>query len=866
MRLFPPEKDDVAATTAQAHRPDGAPAGVEGAAGLSDAEAGSRLRRDGYNELPSARPRSVLAIAWEVAREPMFLMLLAAAAIYVALGDHREALVLAASVVVVMALTFHQERKSERALEALRELSSPRALVLRDGEWKRVAGREVVVGDLFQVREGDRVPADGVLLESTNVMADESLLTGESVPVRKRAGTSADARARPGGEDLHAVFSGTLVTRGVGMARAEATGVNTEMGRIGKALHTLTPEPSGIQRETRRAVLAFAAIGIALCLAVTVGYAVRRGDWLNGLLAGITLAMANLPEEFPVVLTVFLALGAWRISRKRVLTRRPTAIETLGATTVLAVDKTGTLTENRMAVSELWTLDGDGAAPHEASGVPGVVHYGVLASEPMAFDPMDRAFHHRAGEHVVPGAARRLHTYPLLPEQLSVAQVWEARGDHHEVAAKGAPEAIMTLCDLDAAQRAAIKAETARMARAGLRVLAVAAGKLRKSQAMPASQRDLRLRFVGLAGLADPVRAAVPAALEECAAAGIRVVMITGDYPGTAVAIARQIGLPVGERVVTGAEIDAMDASALRDVAGKSNVFARIAPEQKLKLVQSLKANGEIVAMTGDGVNDAPALKAAHIGVAMGKRGSEVAREASSLVLLDDDFSALVEAVRLGRRIYTNIANAMRYIIAVHIPTAGMALLPILLGWPLVLYPVHVVFLEFVIDPACSVVFEAEPAERGAMRRPPRPVGARLFSMAMIVASFLQGVVVLAASFVVYAWAIAQAVPEPEARAMAFSAIVFGNVGLIFANLVRGRTWRELFEAGNPTLWWLVGGATVGLAVALYVEPLQSVFRFAALSATELAASALAGAAGLGLLAAPRSASAAFARRRAPRA
>ena len=818
--------------------PAHADASASGLDGLTEREAAVRLARDGLNELPSARPRSLAAIAWGVMREPMFLMLIAASAIYVVLGDHREALVLSASVFVVVGITFHQQRKSERALDALRELSSPRALVLRDGEWKRIAGRDAVVGDVFQVREGDRVPTDAVLLEGENVTVNESLLTGESVPVRKR--------------DLPFVFSGTLVTQGIGIARAIATGPRTEIGRIGKALQEVRREPSGIETETRRAVIVFAALSLALCTLVTVTYGVMRDDWLHGLLAGITLAMANLPEEFPVVLTVFLALGAWRISRKRVLTRRPAAIETLGATTVLCVDKTGTLTENRMAVARLWALDKADESPHSASGLSPLVHYGVLASEPLPFDPMDQAFHRLAHDRMssFAEARNRLHSYPLTPEQLSVAHIWDDDGDGHDVAAKGAPEAIAALCALGDVQRTRVEAEVVRMANEGLRVLAIAGGTLPRGQPWPSSQRELPLRFVGLAGLADPIRPAVPAALGECYAAGIRTVMITGDYPGTATAIARQIGLTPCDVVVTGTQLKTMSDDELRDVVRRANVFARVVPEQKLKLVQALKANGEVVAMTGDGVNDAPALKSAHIGVAMGKRGSDVAREASSLVLLDDDFSSLVEAVRVGRSIYTNIASAMRYIIAVHVPIAGMALLPIAFGWPLVLYPVHVVFLEFVIDPACSIVFEAEPARHDAMRRPPRAVGTRLFSPWMIGASLAQGMVVLASVFLLYSWAITRGTAEDSARAMAFAAIIFGNVGLILANRAPTTTLDELVDTANPRLWWLVGGALGGLMLSLYVAPLREVFRFAPLSPVELGLSALAAAAGLAVIAA----------------
>jgi Ca2+-transporting ATPase len=829
--------------------------GVPEQLGLTRKEAMARLAHDGYNELPSAKPRKLWAIAWEVVREPMFLLLIGASAIYLVLGDIREALVLFASVFVVMGITFYQERKTERALEALRELSSPRAQVLRDGEWESVPGREVVLGDVVRVKEGDRVPADAALFSSNNLMADESLLTGESVPVRKRAGGDS-APERPGGDDLPFVYSGTLLTQGQGLARVVATGVHTEIGKIGKALQALVPELSGIQRETRRAVLIFAVIGLALCVLVTVLYAYTRGDWLNGLLAGITLAMANLPEEFPVVLTVFLALGAWRISQRGVLTRRPSAIETLGSTTVLCVDKTGTLTQNRMAVRRLWVPGKELDVQDSVSTFPSeLIEVAVLASEREPFDPMEKAYHRLAQERA-PAAVPKVnawtlaHTYPLSPEHLSVAHIWQARGtDGYVVAAKGAPEAIAEICALDGAQRAEIRTQVAKMAGDGLRVLAVARGTLSPAHgdtlAWPISQRDLHLHLLGLTGLADPIRSAVPAALRECYAAGIRTVMITGDYAGTAQAIARQIGLANPETVVTGPELDAMTDAQLRERVVQVNIFARVVPEQKLRLVQAFKGNGEIVAMTGDGVNDAPALKAAHIGVAMGKRGSDVAREAASLVLLEDDFTSMVEAVKLGRRIFDNIQKAMCYIIAVHVPTAGMALLPLLFGWPLLFYPVHIVFLEFVIDPACSIAFEAEPAEPDTMRRPPRPATSRLFNGWMVASSVLQGVGALVAVALLYALVLAAGTPEPQARAMTFAAVVFGNVGLILSNRSSQATLAATLRRPNPALWWVVVGALLGLALALYVEPLRAIFRFAALSPTQLLMSIAAAAVGL---------------------
>ena len=815
--------------------------------GLTSAEAARRLH-GGYNELPSAKPRGLLSIAWDVVREPMFLLLIGASVIYLFLGDMQEALVLFASVFVVMGITFHQERKTERALEALRELASPRAQVLRDGNWQSVAAREVVVGDLVRIREGDRVPADAILLSADNVVADESLLTGESVPVRKRASDVPTGWARPGGDDLPFAYSGTLLTAGQGLARIAATGVQTEIGKIGKALQTVVPERSSIQRETRRAVLIFAAGGMALCVLVTVIYALTRGDWLNGLLAGVTLAMANLPEEFPVVLTVFLALGAWRISQKGVLTRRAPAIEALGATTVLCVDKTGTLTQNRMAVRRVWVPGKEIDLQESTAELPSsLLEFAVLASEREPFDPMEKAYHQLFKDRF-PDAAAKLgarqpaHSYPLSPEQLSVAYIWKmGDGDALVVAAKGAPEAITGLCRLDVGERAAIASQVAAMAADGLRVLAIAKGTLplaSDSGSWPASQRGLTLQFIGLTGLADPVRPAVPAALRECYEAGIRVVMITGDYGGTAQAIARQIGIVHPENVMTGQQLDTMSDRELRDCDATTNVFARVVPEQKLRLVQALKANHEIVAMTGDGVNDAPALKAAHIGVAMGQRGSDVAREAASLVLLDDDFTSMVAAIRLGRRIFDNIQKAMLYIVAVHVPTAGMALLPLLFGWPLVFYPVHIVFLEFVIDPACSIAFEAEPAERNVMHRPPRLASSRLFDGWMVAMAILEGVAILVAVALLYAVVLADGMPEREARAMAFAAVVIGNVGLILVNRSRHATLAETLRRPNPALWWVVAGALLGLGFALYVPPMREIFRLAPLSAPQFLTSA----------------------------
>jgi Ca2+-transporting ATPase len=827
-----------------------------GARGLTSVEAAARLARDGPNELPSAKPRSPWAIAWEVVREPMFLLLIGAGVVYVALGDIEEALALLFSVLVMIAITFYQERRSERALEALRELASPRAQVLRDGEWRVVAGRDVVAGDLLRVKEGDRVPADARLEAATHLTADESLLTGESVPVRKRPGDAAAPLSRPGGDDLPFIYSGTLLTAGHGLARVIATGRDTAFGHIGKALQGIESEPSGIQRETRRAVVIFALLGLVMCVAVVVLYRIARGDWLNGLLAGITLAMASLPEEFPVVLTVFLALGAWRISRHGVLTRRAPAIETLGAAQVLCVDKTGTLTSNRMEVQRLFA-EGRERDPRalDAAGIA-LLETGVLASEREPFDPMEKAYA-RLAQEASPdlstklAAWGRVRSYPLSPAQLSVAHVYDpGQGADWIVAAKGAPEAIADLCALPANERAAVQAVVERMAQDGLRVLAVARGTLPREpngEQGPATQQDLGLRFSGLTGLADPLRPAVPAAIAQCYRAGIRTVMITGDHATTAQAIARQAGIANPASLATGSALDAMTPAQLRECVTRIDVFARVMPEHKLRLVEAFKASGRIVAMTGDGVNDAPALKAAHIGVAMGGRGSDVAREAAALVLLEDDFASLVTAVALGRRIYDNIRKAMRYIVAAHVPIAGMSLLPLAMGWPLLFYPVHIVFLELVIDPACSIAFEAEAAERDVMQRPPRPATAHLFDRRMLVTAMLQGAAVLAGTAALYGLLLYTQTPETTSRAMAFAAVVLANFALILGNRSEQPGFRDMFRP-NRALWWVIAGAALALGLALYVEPLRAIFRFTPLDASQLALCALPGLGALGAM------------------
>jgi Ca2+-transporting ATPase len=821
------------------------------ARGLSEAEAQARLKSEGYNELPRPDRRTPFRIVLEVLREPMLALLIGGGVIYLALGDLQEALVLLAFANLSVAITVVQETRTERVLEALRDLTSPRALVIRDGERKRIAGREVVRGDLVVLGEGDRVPADAVLVQSEDLQTDESLLTGESVPVRKTAGEAlaADAR-RPGGDDLPYVFSGSLVVRGAGIAEVVATGAQSEIGKIGQSLSKLESEPPRLQAQTRKLVRMFAIVGGAVTVLAVALYGFMRGGWLDALLGGIALGMSLLPEEFPVVLTVFMAMGAWRISRARVLTRRAAAIETLGSATVLCTDKTGTLTENRMAIRALRLKTGEvfrltsapGAALPEA--FHSLLEIGILASAKDPFDPMEKAFHVLGRERLGTRGPEwtLVHAYGLRPDLLAMSHVWRTSDGSQGliVAAKGAPEAIADLCHLTGADRAVLTDAVDGMAAEGLRVLGVArAGHAGPS--LPASQREFAFAFLGLVGLADPLRPVVVEAVKECRSAGVRVVMITGDYPATALAIARQAGLDAAH-VITGEELAKTNAENLSKRVKAATVFARIMPEQKLAIVNALKASGDIVAMTGDGVNDAPALKAAHIGIAMGGRGTDVAREASSIVLLDDDFGSIVKAIRLGRRIYDNLRKATAFIFAVHVPIAGLALLPLLFGLPILFGPIHIAFLEMVIDPVCTLVFEAEAEEDDVMRRPPRAPEEPLFSGALILWSVLQGFLAFALVAVIFFVALHRGMPENEVRALAFFSLIMTLAALIFVNRSFSASLISALRRPNTVLISILGVILAMLGLTLLWPLLSALFRFGPLHPDDLAVTLGAGA------------------------
>lgn len=760
--------------------------------GLTTEKADEILKAEGPNALPREGRRSPTKIIGGVIGEPMFAMLIMAAIVYLIIGDLQDALVLSSFAMLSVMITIVQEWRSERVLEALRDLTNPRALVMRDGQPQKIAGQNVVRGDLIILSEGDRIPADARLITRDIVLIDESLLTGESMPVTKNADIE------------NIIYAGTLIMRGSAKAIVTATGLKSEIGKIGQALRSVEMEQPRLRQQTQKIVKVFALIGGGLSGLVILLYGLLRQDWLEGILSGLALGMALLPEEFPLVLTVFMVMGAWRMSKVHVLTRKASAIETLGSATVLCTDKTGTLTQNKMSIAYL-KADGQEWESSTTENISPALFYllksGAMASKQDSYDSMDLTFfEHPSLKGAGVSDLKADFHFGLQPQLLMMAQGYRQADMSYSVFAKGAPEAIAKACKLSSEQIQKILQDVESLAKKGLRILAVAEAEM-VGEVPPQAADQFNYRFLGLVGFADPLRENVPAAVSECRAAGIRIIMITGDFATTAQSIAKQAGLDF-QNVLTGDDVKKLNEKELQSAVRTTHIFARISPDQKLLIVQALKANGDIVAMTGDGVNDAPSLKAAHISVAMGLRGTDVAREASSIVLLDDNFASLVHTIALGRRIYDNLRKAMVYIVAVHVPIAGLALLPLIFDKPLILTPLLIALMEMIIDPACSIVLEAEPAERNVMKRPPRNPSSPLLTSSALLWGVTQGAI----AFIILGgmWVIGnqKGLSEAELRSLIFVSLIIINLSLILINRSFSASIVKIFKHKNPVLGW----------------------------------------------------------------
>ena len=808
-------------------------------AGLTTAEAKQLQEQYGLNELTPQKKENLLRKILHIICEPMFLLLLVAAAIYFLLGEPRDGIIMLVFVVGIISIDAIQEWKTDKTLNALKDLSAPHITVIRDGMEQTIASVDLVPGDLMLICEGVKIPADGVVVKCADLCVDESSLTGEAEGVWKVPEGSAEPSGDYWRKDY--CYAGTLVTQGTATVRVDQIGENTEYGKIGQGVAASREEPTPLQRQTGNLVKTCAVI--AGILFVLVGIF----TWLNipdhgfsdrlveSILSGVTLAMAMIPEEFPVILTVFLSMGAWRLAKKHSLVRKLPSVETLGAVSVLCVDKTGTITMNQMAVQELWAADCDECALVETMG---------LGCETDTYDPMEKAMLACCGRYGITREAlfenELITEYAFTNELKMMGHVWR-RPEGIVIAAKGSPERIFTVCNLTDEQRAEAEQKNTELSKQGLRVIAIATAKPESEAGIPASITDCSLTLLGLVGLTDPPRAGVKEDIAVCNRAGIRVVMITGDNGTTASAIAKEIGISNNNHIITGDQLNDMTDEELREAVRSVSIFSRVIPEHKMRIVRALKENGEIVAMTGDGVNDAPALKYADIGIAMGKRGSEVSREAADLILMDDNFTTIVETVKDGRRIYDNIRKAVGYVFTIHIPIAAASLLAPFLGIApaaLLLLPLHVVLLEILIDPTCSIVLERQPAETDIMNRLPRDPKEKLLTGSLLGKSVLQGLAVFAASFGTYYTVLAgDPVNAPVARSMGLAIIMLANLFLVQVNSsghdFAVQSFRRLVK--DPIMWAVNVGTLALLAIILYT-PLSAFLKLTALSAGQFCA------------------------------
>lgn len=779
--------------------------------GLSEREAALLLSKFGLNELPAEKKGSLFDSAVKVVREPMILLLILAGVISFVLAERVDGMLLISTVFIIIGISLFQERRTETALSALRSLSAPQALVIRSGKRIRIPTKEVVPGDLIQLLEGDRVPADAEIIELKYLVLDESLLTGESVPVTKNLGDQ--------------VFTGTLVVRGHGIAIVRTTGKSTELGRIGSSLSGMKEQLTRLQLSISRIVK---GIGIGALLTVTfviAVYGVTRGNWLEGALAGIAVAMALIPEELPVILTIFMTLGAWRMTKVGVIVRRTATIEALGSVTVLCVDKTGTLTKNEMKIEELKLLNGDtwNASSAINPEFEELISIGSLATPTVAFDPMDLAFKTLETSNRL-ASYKSLSEIPLSKERLIYTHVWQ-KENRVIVAAKGAPEHIARICGLSETQLNSFHDLVATSASHGFRVIAVAKMELSESEFRSKKIDEIGLQFLGFSLLRDPIRDGVPDAINLCRAAGIRTIMITGDHPATAIAVANEIGIP-SSSFMTGEILSQASDSDLREKVKSVSIFARVTHDHKLRLINALKTNGEIVGMTGDGINDAPALRAADIGIAMGGRGTDVAREASDMIITDDNFVSIVSGIKRGRTIFSNIKKAIIYVIAIHVPIFGMAIIPILNPlWPLVFLPALIAFHEIVIDPAASIVYEVEQSDPEIMNQKPRAATASLISRLDFLYSVLQGLSVFALVAIIYFVSLGNGSSDNRVRSLTFGTLLISNVILIMINRSRDLTiYRTVFKIKNVAAPWIALLAISILLILINVRVFREAF------------------------------------------
>jgi Ca2+-transporting ATPase len=786
--------------------------------GLTDDEVMDLQLKYGKNELVPKKKKTLLSRILSVFKEPMLALLFGTAFIYFFLGEYRDGIIMMFFVAVVTGISFFQEWRTDKTLDALKDLSSPKITVVRNNELVTIDSNELTVGDIMLLKEGDIVSADGQIIEMHDLGMDESTLTGESQISWKNAET--DAADEKEYWKKNYCYAGTTVINGSAIVRVTAIGLQTEYGKIGADINAAPEQATPLEMQTKQLIKASLYVSIGLFILVFAVTFVHQKSFIDGLLSAITVTMAMIPEEFPVVLTVFLAMGAWRLAKRNALVRRIPAIETLGAISVLCVDKTGTLTKNQMEVRDIY----DFYDKTDEKGVS-VIEWAVLACEEESYDPMEKAIIEcgiKNGMNIKDAFSHKLiFEYPFSSESKMMGHVWELDGKP-TLAAKGSPESIIPLCHLNDEDMKTVENRQIEMASKGYRVIAVAIND--DMNDIPKGLDENQMRLLGLIGLADPPREVVPDAIDVCNKAGIRVIMITGDNGITAQSIAKEIGIQNYENVITGQELEEMTDEELKNRIVNTNIFARVIPRHKMRIVKAFKDIGEVVAMTGDGVNDAPALKYADIGIAMGKRGTGVAKEAADMILLDDNFTTIVDSIRNGRRIYDNIKKAFEYILCVHIPIALTAVLTPLLHLPLLLLPTHVVLLELIIDPTCSIVFERQPEEPDIMNRKPRPKSEPLITTKWLTKALLQGTTIFAALFIPYMYMMRSGITQNMARSFSLTILIFANLLLVYVNRSNiDSIFKDMFKLRDKVIGYINAGIVLGLLAILYIPTLNNI-------------------------------------------
>ncbi|WP_458626071.1 cation-translocating P-type ATPase [Winogradskyella sp. PC D3.3] len=805
--------------------------------GLTDKDVLKARSKYGYNKLEAKKENFFLDAIISLVKEPMVILLLVASSIYFVSGNIGDGIFLTSATVLVAAISLYQDSKSRNALEKLKTFSEPKCKVIRNGKTEDIKSELLVVGDSLIVEEGGTIAADGIIVHSNDFSVNESILTGESLSVYKDK-TKAD----------HQVYQGTLVSGGLAIVTVTAIGNDTQLGKIGKSLEGIQKEKTPLELQINNFVKKMAIIGAVVFIIVWAINYFHSYNVLDSLLKALTLAMSILPEEIPVAFATFMAMGAWRLMKLGVIVKQTKTVETLGSATVICTDKTGTLTENRMSLSRLYTVASNKIFKIDdrlGSGEHNLIRIAMWASEPIPFDPMEIALH-KAYKTISKVDERPefnlVHEYPLGGKPPMMTHVFENKQGNRIIAAKGAPEALMAISNLSTVEEEHINNAIKTITAQGFRVLGVAETHF-EGDNYPEKQQDFQFSFKGIVAFYDPPKKNIAAVLDDFNLAGIKVKIITGDNALTTKAIAKEIGFNNYEKSMSGDELMQLSPAELQKKVEDTTIFTRMFPQAKLRIINALKANNEIVAMTGDGVNDGPALKAAHIGIAMGKKGTEIAKQAASLILLEDDLSKMVDAIAMGRRIYANLKKAIQYIISIHIPIILTVFIPLALGWefPNIFYPVHIIFLELIMGPTCSIIYENEPIEKNSMLQKPRPFSVTFFNGKELTTSIIQGLMITLGVLLVYQYAIQHNYSEALTRSMVFTTLISANIFLTLINRSFYYSILTTLKYKNKLVPLIIGITITITAALLFITPFANFFKFETLNITQLLMSVITG-------------------------